>query len=176
MNTDWVQSIVATPACCSKRRCSSNASAGVFHPRVFRGRPLSMVATASISSASSTRGQCPWESIAAGVRWCFRSFRVAKDWRVGEVDGMPVSTLNCCVLRELFASVPCQGSAELFGQCCHLGGEGVLHRDCPVAGEGGSILGGVLVSIALFTRQVDQHREPGGPLDQRCRWPSAPTR
>ncbi len=35
-----IQPVVATPGCCRDRRCSSRASAGVFQPRVFRGRVL----------------------------------------------------------------------------------------------------------------------------------------
>ena len=49
--TSQAQSIEATPAFWSDSRCSLNASAGVFQPSVFRGRPLSVEATASISSA-----------------------------------------------------------------------------------------------------------------------------
>jgi hypothetical protein len=33
-----------------ERRCSSKASAGVLHPRILRGLPLSAAATASTSS------------------------------------------------------------------------------------------------------------------------------
>jgi hypothetical protein len=47
---DWAQSIEATPGFWADRRCSLKASAGAFQPRVFRGRLLSVVATASISS------------------------------------------------------------------------------------------------------------------------------
>ena len=41
----WVQAAVATPTC-SAFSNSSNASAGVRHPSVFRGLPLSIAATA----------------------------------------------------------------------------------------------------------------------------------
>src|SRR4051812_37421270 len=36
-----IQSVVATPACSSNSRWSLRASAGVFHPRILRGRVLS---------------------------------------------------------------------------------------------------------------------------------------
>ncbi len=49
--TGRIQSVVATPVCCSERRCSSRASAGVCQLRVLRGRVLRVWATASISSA-----------------------------------------------------------------------------------------------------------------------------
>ena len=39
--SNQVQSVDATPACWSERRCSSRASAGVFQPRVLRGLLLS---------------------------------------------------------------------------------------------------------------------------------------
>ena len=46
-----VQGVVATPPCAAESRCSLSASAGVFHPRVLRGRVLSARATAARSSA-----------------------------------------------------------------------------------------------------------------------------
>ena len=46
-----VQGVVATPPCAGESRCSLSASAGVFHPRVLRGRVLSARATAARSSA-----------------------------------------------------------------------------------------------------------------------------
>ena len=46
-----IQPVVVTPGCCKERRCSLRASAGVFHPRVLRGRELMVAATAWISSA-----------------------------------------------------------------------------------------------------------------------------
>ena len=50
----WIQSVVATPTPIffTEASNSSSASAGVFHPSVFLGRPLSAAATADISSAS----------------------------------------------------------------------------------------------------------------------------
>jgi hypothetical protein len=41
----------ATPACWMDANSSSSASAGVFHPSVLRGLPLSVTATAWRSSA-----------------------------------------------------------------------------------------------------------------------------
>ena len=73
-----VQGVVATPPCWSERRCSSRASAGVFQPRVLRGRLLSAAATASRSSALCRRGRCPWGSTGAAGRWCSRSCRAAR--------------------------------------------------------------------------------------------------
>jgi hypothetical protein len=55
------------------------------------------------------------------------------------------------MLREFLASVPSEGSAELFGESCHLGGERVFHRDCSITGKRRPVLDGVLVSIALFS-------------------------
>ncbi len=46
-----IQSVVATVCVWGDRRCSSSASAGVRQPRVLRGLLLSVVATASSSSA-----------------------------------------------------------------------------------------------------------------------------
>jgi hypothetical protein len=45
------QWINPTPACCRTRSCSLTASLGVFRPSVLWGRLLSVVATASMSSA-----------------------------------------------------------------------------------------------------------------------------
>src|SRR3981081_3547982 len=49
------QGVVATVACWSERRWSSRASAGVFQPRVLRGRLLSAAAEAARS---------PWGGVA----------------------------------------------------------------------------------------------------------------
>ena len=46
-----IQPVVATPDCWSESRCSSRASAGVFQPRVLRGRQFKVAATASMSCA-----------------------------------------------------------------------------------------------------------------------------
>jgi hypothetical protein len=59
--TDQAQSIVATPACLSDSSCSLSASAGVFQPRVSRGRLFSVRATASISSAFHRDRSVPFE-------------------------------------------------------------------------------------------------------------------
>ncbi len=88
--------------------------------------------------------------------------------RVGEVDRDAGLDFERCMLRELLASVPSQGSAELLWEGGHLGGERVLHRDRSITGERRPVLDGVLVSIALFSRQMDQQGEPRGPLDQRA--------
>jgi hypothetical protein len=44
------QPVGATPPCWRNSSCSFSASAGVFQPRVLRGRPLSAAATASRSA------------------------------------------------------------------------------------------------------------------------------
>jgi hypothetical protein len=45
-------------------------------------------------------------------------------------------------------------------------GQGVLHRDRAVAGQGGTVLRARDEPVAVLAGQVDQHREPGGALDQ----------
>jgi hypothetical protein len=41
----------------------------------------------------------------------------------------------------------------------------VLHRDRAIAGQRWPVLGRLLVPVALFTGQVDQHREPARAFD-----------
>ena len=84
---DQAQSIEATPAGRRERRCSSNASAGVFHPRIFRGLALARRRRLRSPRRSSATGRCPWGSTDARDRWCSRSCRAAQAVRVGEVDG-----------------------------------------------------------------------------------------
>ena len=59
-----VQGVVATLPCSRERRCSSRAPAGVLHSRVFRGRLLSVAATASRSSRL-----CLLRSVPLGKYW-----------------------------------------------------------------------------------------------------------
>lgn len=49
--TGWIQAVVATPVIFAHDSKSSSASAGVFQPSVFLGRPLRAAATADSSSA-----------------------------------------------------------------------------------------------------------------------------
>lgn len=93
--TDQAQSIEATPAGCRERRCSSSASAGVFHPRIFRGRALSALATASMSSALQRERSVPF-----GKYWRSRPFVFSFVPRCqglrgsAKNTGIPVSILN----------------------------------------------------------------------------------
>ena len=59
-----VQGVVATLPCLRECRCSLRVSAGVFQPRVLRGRLLSAAATASRSV-----GECLWRSVPLGKYW-----------------------------------------------------------------------------------------------------------
>ena len=61
--------------------------------------------------------------------------------RVGEVDRDAGLDFEGCMLRELLAPVPGQGSAELLWERGHLGGERVLHRDRSITGERRPVLG-----------------------------------
>ena len=71
------------------------ASAGVFQPRVLRGRLLSVAATASISSAFHRERSVPfgkyWRKQAVGVLVGARCQGLCGS---AKKTGMPVSTLN----------------------------------------------------------------------------------
>jgi hypothetical protein len=62
-----IQVVVAIPTCWSESRCSFSASAGVRHPSVFLGLALSVLATASRSSALCRLRSVPFGSIDGGV-------------------------------------------------------------------------------------------------------------
>ena len=74
-----IQPVVATPACWSESSCSLSASAGVFQPRVLRGRLLRACGDGfEVVGGSSGTGRCPWGSTGAAGRWCSRSCRAAR--------------------------------------------------------------------------------------------------
>ena len=50
----------------------------------------------------------------------------------------------------------------------HRVGESILHRDRAIAGQRRPVLHGLLVAVPLLPRQVDEHREARGPVDQRA--------
>jgi len=64
-----IQAVVATVAFILHFKISSKASAGVFHPSVFRGRLFSVNAT-----ASNWSGQCWLRSVPFGKYWRNRPF------------------------------------------------------------------------------------------------------
>jgi hypothetical protein len=88
--------------------------------------------------------------------------------RIGEVDRDIGVDFQLGVLRHLLAAVPGQGSSELFGQRRDRRRDGVPHGLSTVTGQRWAILHSWLDAVAVHTRQVQQHREPGRPLDQRA--------
>ena len=112
-----VQSVDATPACWSERRCSSNASAGVRQSRIFRGRELSSAATASRSPLVHLERSVPFGKYWRNSPLVFSLVPRCQGLR-GSVKntGMPVSTLIAnSVGGEFFAAVPGERTDELVG-------------------------------------------------------------
>ena len=71
------------------------------------------------------------------------------------------------VLRHLRALVPGQRAAQLLGQRGDRGGDRVADRLGAVAGERGAVLD-PRPAVPVHRRQVQQHGEAGGALDQRA--------
>lgn len=90
-----IQSVVATPGCCSEQNCSAKTSAGVHQSWIWRGRLLIARATASRSSADPLD-----RSVSFGKYWRSKPFEFSL---VGHCQGecesakntlMPVSRAN----------------------------------------------------------------------------------
>ena len=87
---------------------------------------------------------------------------------VSEEDRDAGLDLERGVGRKLLAAVPSQGSTQTFGECGHSLGEGVLHRDGAVARQRGTVLGRVLVAVALLSGEVDELGVAGRAFDERA--------
>ena len=88
--------------------------------------------------------------------------------RVAEVDRQPGVDAQLDVLGHLGALVPGQRSAQLVGQRGDRGGDGVADGFGAVPGERRPVLDSRAVAVAVHAWQVQQHREPGGALDERA--------
>ena len=147
-----------------------SASAGVFHPRVLRGRVLSARATAARSSA-----ECRDRSLfgafgevltqqAVGV---LVAATLPGAVRVAEVDRQAGVDAQLRVLGHLRSLVPGKRAAQLLGQRRDRRRDRVTHRLCTVTGQRGAVLDGGLLSVAVHAGQVQQHGEPCRALDER---------
>ena len=116
----------------------------------------------------SGRGRCLWGSTGAAGRWCSRWCRAARGCAGREVDGDAGVDLELGVLGHLLAAVPGQRAAQLLGQGRDRRGERVPDCFGAVAGERRAVLGPGAGAVAFHAGQVQQHREPGGALDQRA--------
>ena len=171
MYPSWVQGMVATPAGHADRRSSSSASAGVFQPRVFRGRVLRARATASSSSRLVPReGRCPSESTGAGGPFVF-SFVPRCQGLCGsqKYTASPEAIFMLGMSRHLGALVPGERPAELVGQARHRLDDRIADRFGTVAGERRTVLHPRLETAVTFhRREVQQHGEPRRALDERA--------
>jgi len=157
--------VVAPPACWIDRSCLLKASAGVFQPRVLRGRLLSALATAWISSLLQRA-----RSVPLGKYWRTHSVLVRaalpRALGIGEEDRHSGLDLELDMSRQLLAAVPGQRTAQMLGQRGDRRSERVLHGDRPVASQRRPVLGARDEAVAGFAGQVDQHREPRAALDK----------
>ncbi len=114
LQTSRVQGVVATRPRWCESSSSLKASDGVFQPRVFRGRRLSVAATAATSLAL-----CRLRSVPLGKYWRSRplvfSFVPAlpRTAGVAEEDVQPRVDTQLSVLGHLRALVPGQGPTKL---------------------------------------------------------------
>ena len=169
--TGRIQPVVATPACWSDSSCSLRASAGVFQPRVLRGRLLSAAATASISSAlQRDEVGALGEVLAQQPVGVLVRAALPGAVRVGEVDRDAGLDLELGVLRT--SSLPrsqvsdrrsCSGSVVIVAASAFFIVIGAVagQRRARSSSRG-------IDAVAVLAGQVDQHREPGGALDQRA--------
>ena len=146
---------------------SSKVSAGVLQPRVLRGRLLRAAATAARSSAVCLLRSVPFGKYcltqAVGV---FVRAALPRALRVAEVDGQASVDAQPCVLSHLCSLVPCQRPAELLGQGRDRRSDRVPDGFGTVSSQRWTVLGPGLV-VFVKAGEVEQRREPGGPLDQR---------
>ena len=85
---------------------------------------------------------------------------------VAEVDGQPSVDAKLCVLSHLCSLVPRQRPTELLGQGRDRRGDRVPDGFGAVPSQRWPVLGPGLV-VSVEAREVEEHGEPGGSLDQR---------
>ena len=122
-------------------RYSFNASAGVLQPRVLRGRPFSVAATAARSSAL-----CRVRSVPFGKYWRSSPLVFSLVPRCHglcgsqKYTGRPVSIRSCGVLGHLRALIPGQRASQALGERCDRVGDRVADCLGAVPGERGTVL------------------------------------
>ncbi|RPK32877.1 hypothetical protein EES40_36270 [Streptomyces sp. ADI93-02] len=109
-----VQAVVATPGCCNERSCSSKTSAGVRRPRIFQGRLLIAMTTASRSAEDQRERSVPSGSTdAAGG-----SFGHRLAGRASLVEEVSVAELRVIVVSVEQSLRPvCLGEFGVGGRC-----------------------------------------------------------
>ncbi len=70
--------------------------------------------------------------------------------------------------RQFFTAIPGQRPAQFLGESSDRLRQSACHRESAVAGQRRSVLGARDQPVAVFTREVDQHREPAAAFDQRA--------
>ena len=136
-----------------RARNSSSACAGVFQPRVLRGRAFSWRGDrGQVLAAVHRPGRCPWGSTGAAARWCSRCCpaATASAGRRSRCPGRwPGRSGRGPAISLPWSQVSDRRSCR--GQPAHRRGHRRRHRGRVVA-----------------VRQVQQQHEPGGPLHQRA--------
>jgi hypothetical protein len=97
------------------RRYWSKASAGVFHPRAFRGLELRVIATAAMSSALCALRSVPFGKNSRSRPLVFVGAALPWAARVTKVDLQPRVDAQVRMLRHLCALIPGQGLSNLLG-------------------------------------------------------------
>jgi hypothetical protein len=163
------QPVVATGSFWAGRRTSSRASAGVRQPSVFRGRALRAWATAArIVDAMRCEIRALREVLAqqpVGVL-----VRSALPWavRIAEVDAEPGVDAQLVVLCHLRSLAPGQRTSQLLGQGRDRARDRVANRLGTMPCERRAVLRPRPAAMARHRRQMEQHREARGTLDQRA--------
>ena len=142
---------------------------GVFQPRVLRGLVLSASGDGvKIIAGCAGRDRCPSGSTDEEDRWCSRWCRAAK----GCADRRSRWPARCRYAAaragHLGALVPGERSPQLLGQGHDRGGDGVANSFGAVTGKRRPVLDAGFGAVAFHRRQVQQHGEPGGALDERA--------
>ena len=86
--------------------------------------------------------------------------------RVAEVNGQSGVDPQLGVLGHLGALVPGERAAQLAWEGADGGGYGIPDGFSAVTRQGGAVLDPGLVTVAVHRREVQEHGEPGRPLDQ----------
>ena len=150
-----VQGVIAT----GSNIWPSNASAGVRHPKVLRGPPLSVAAAASSSLPLYLFISAPQRTYWRSKPFVFSLELAATDSWDRKVNCQSRFNSQLQMLGHLRILVPCQRLSHVIWQCRNLLCDGLTRRLGTITGQGRSIVDTSTCCMPDHRREVRQHRE-----------------